>query len=154
MAGCLWHARAVAAPHQSDERSPELAAALVAEAARKSRVCWLSYEYAGGAVHDRLVWHVWHDGALVVLSGDPGQRLTELHRLGPEARVGVTMRSKDTGGRLVTWTGRAEVVAPEDERWEQHAAALLGVRLNLLDPAAALRTWRESCTVLRVTPLP
>jgi hypothetical protein len=133
---------------------PALHAALVAESARKSRVCWISYEYAGGGVHDRLVWHVWHDDALVLLSGEPGQLLEGLDRLDDDSRVRVTMRSKDTGGLLVTWTGVPRVVAPDDESWDGHAAAILGVRLNLPDPAAALGVWRESGTVLRVAPLP
>jgi hypothetical protein len=141
-------------PASRDELRPELAAALVSEAARKSRVCWLSYSVGVDGERDRLVWHVWHDDALVVLSGDDGQQLAGLDALPDGSRVEVTMRSKDTGGRLVTWSGSAEIVAPQDERWEGHAGALLGVRLNLRDPVAALARWRESCTVLRVTPLP
>lgn len=136
-------------PHPTTDPPPELTSALVAEAARKSRVCWLSYEYAGGAVHERLLWHGWHDDALVVLLGEPGQQLDGADQV---TQVEVTMRSKDTGGRLLSWAGRAEVVDPEDPSWEQHAAALLGVRLNLPDPAAALIAWRERCTILRITP--
>ena len=136
-------------PHPATDPRPELTSALVAEAAKKSRVCWLSYEHAGGAVHERLVWHVWHDDALVVLSGEPGQQLDGARRL---TAVEVTMRSKDTGGRLLRWAGRAEVVAPDEASWEPYAAALLGVRLNLPDPAAALSDWRERCTILRIAP--
>lgn len=117
-------------------------------------MCWLSYSSADGAEQDRLVWHVWHDDALVVLSGDDGQHLAGAAGLGDEDTASVTMRSKDTGGRLVTWTGRVQVVAAEDERWEGHVRALLGVRLNLADSAAATARWRETCTILRVTPLP
>ena len=147
----LWHARPVQVARPDPVPEPVLLAALVAEAARKSRVCWLSYEYAGGAERERLVWHVWHEDALVVLLGEPaGQQLPGAHRAG---LVEVTMRSKDTGGRLLSWTARARVVDPAEASWERHAAALLGVRLNLPDPAAALSAWRASCTVLRLEPV-
>jgi hypothetical protein len=127
--------------------------ALAAEAARKSRICWLSYEYAGGAETERLVWHVWHDEAVVVLLGEPGQVLGGVDQLapaGPVEHASVTVRSKDTGGRLLTWVGPVEIVAPGTARWEEHAAALLGVRLNLAAPAAALEEWRSERTILRV----
>ena len=119
----------------------------MAEAAKKSRVCWLSWQ---GSRRPRLVWHAWYDGALVVLSADAEQALPGLADAGT---VEVTMRSKDTGGLLVTWTGSVEVVDPGTEGWEAHAAALLGVRLNLPDPDAASETWRTDGTVLRIAPV-
>jgi hypothetical protein len=125
----------------------------VAEAARKSAVCWVGYRHPGGVVADRLVWHVWHDSAVVVLAGDTGQPLEGLTQA-TEAEV--TMRSKDTKSRLVTWTARVEVVEPGTGQWEAHAAALVAERLNLPDPAAALESWRgrsgTSCSVVRLNP--
>lgn len=113
-------------------------------------MCWLSYEHAGGDVRDRLVWHVWHDDALVVLAG-ADQPLAGL----PEcAHAEVGMRAKDGRGLLVRWRGQVAPVPPGTEQWEEHAAALLGVRLNLPDPAAALEEWRRSATIVRVTPVP
>lgn len=129
--------------------TPELLPALVAEAARKSRVCWLSYDHPGGRVAERLVWHQWYDEALLVLSDPTDQPLEGL--AGAEV-VTVTMRAKDGGTRLVTWTGEAAVVPPEGASWEPHATALLQVRLNLADPAATLARWRQEATVLRVAP--
>lgn len=121
--------------------------ALVAEAARKSRVCWLSWD---GARPPRLVWHAWYDDVLVVLSAQGEQLLDGLATAGT---VDVTMRSKDTGARLLGWTGWVEVVDPGTDRWEAHAAALLGVRLNLPDPGAALEAWRTAGTVMRIAPV-
>jgi hypothetical protein len=136
--------------------------ALIAEAARRSRVSWLSYGYGGEqTVRDRLVWHVWHDEALVVLSGAdqdgsatgagavPEQVLPGLDRA---TTAEVTLRSRDTGGLLVTWLGTVAVVRSGTDRWEEHAAALLGVRLNLPDPAATRRAWAERGTIVRVSP--
>jgi hypothetical protein len=62
------------------------------------------------------------------------------------------MRSKDTGAKLVAWTGTVEVVDPAGASWEPCAAALLAVRLNLPEPAAALAAWRSAGAVLRITP--
>ena len=125
---------------------PRLVVALVAEAAKKSRVCWLSWPGSGQT--PRLVWHAWYDGALLVLSGED-QRLPGLDAATTAEAV---MRSKDTGARLVGWTGSVDVVEPDDERWEACAGALLAVRLNLPDPAAALDAWRADATVVRVVP--
>jgi hypothetical protein len=144
--------------------SSEVRLALIGEAARKSRVCWLSYVYDGDShVRDRLVWHGWHDGALVVLSGPAGGDAERATGGGPApeqvlpgieraATVEVTLRSRDTGGRLVSWSATVEVVTPGTEAWEAHASVLLGVRLNLADPAAARRAWAERGTVVRLAP--
>jgi hypothetical protein len=96
-----------------------------------------------------MVWHTWYEDALVVLALEPEQ---PLEGAAGAAQVEVTMRSKDTGARLVTWTGAVQVVRPDQPSWPGHAEALLGVRLNLRDPEAALATWRERGTVLRITP--
>lgn len=116
---------------------------LVAESAKKSRVCWLSWP---GSPQPRLVWHAWYDDALLVLSGDD----QVLPGIDSARNADVTMRSKDTGGRLVTWTGSIEVVDPSSASWDENAAALLGVRLNLPDPAAAVAGWREGATIVRI----
>ena len=123
----------------------ELVTALVAESARKSRVCWVAW----GEHPSRLVWHAWYDGALVVLSGDE-QPLPGIEAAGS---VAVVMRSKDTGGRLVTWTASVAPVIPGTEQWDEHATALLGVRLNLADPAATAEEWRADATIARLVPV-
>ena len=122
--------------------------ALVAESAKKSRVCWLSWSAEQGRP-PRLVWHGWYDDALVVLSGDE----QVLAGIAASTTADVVMRSKDTGGRLVGWSGTVEVVDPASGSWDDHAAALLGVRLNLIDPAAALARWREEATIVRIVPV-
>jgi hypothetical protein len=134
-----------------DAAAPDLVAHLVAEAARKSAVCWVGYRHPGGVVADRLVWHVWHDGAVVVLAGDRGQ---ELDGLAHAEEAEVTLRSKDTRARLVSWTAPVSVVEPGTDEWEAHAAALVAARLNLPDPAAAVERWRTGCSVVRLNPPP
>lgn len=131
--------------------SPQaLTLALVAEAAKKSRVCWLTWSGSpGGPPAPRLVWHAWYDGALLVLSGAE-QLLPGIDRA---TTAQVVMRSKDTGGRLVTWTGAVSTVDPASDQWDAHAAALLGVRLNLADPSATAAQWRTTAAVVRVVPV-
>jgi hypothetical protein len=95
------------------------------------------------------VWHAWHDGALLVVDGDGAQRLPGLAEAG-EATV--SMRSRDTGGRVSSWPADVLAVPPDHPEWTAHAAALLAARLNLTDPAATLEAWRDDATVLRLVP--
>lgn len=126
------------------------AAALLAQAARKSRVAWLSFEGPEGEVPELLVWHAWDGEALVVLA-DPAtdERLADL----PGARTAtVAVRSRDHGGRLTDCRCTVEVVAPDDPAWPGTADALLSVRLNLVDPAAERERWRRAVPVVRLSP--
>jgi hypothetical protein len=121
-----------------------VAEALVAELARKTGLCWVRYDG-----RDHAVWHVWHDDALCLVSGGEEQPLPDL----PDgALVEVVMRSKDTGGRVLTWVGRVSVVHPEEEAWPGTTAALVAGRLNLRDPATAAERWASSSVVRRITP--
>lgn len=121
-----------------------LSAALVAELGKKTAVSWIRY---AGRTH--AVWHKWLDDALCVVSGGDEQPLPDI---GDGERVEVLMRSKDNGGRLVTWVGRAHVVRPDDEAWEPVTTALVGDRLNLPDLATAADRWARTSVVRRIVP--
>jgi len=120
------------------------ALALVAELGKKTGVCWLRYD---GREH--AVWHVWLDEALHVVSGGDEQPLPDIE---DADRVEVVMRSKENGGRLVTWVGTATVVHPEDETWPEVTAALVSGRLNLADLTTAAQGWAERSVVTRIEP--
>ncbi len=62
------------------------------------------------------------------------------------------MRSKDNGGRLLTWMADASRVEPGDERWDPVTAALVAGRLNLPDLAVAANAWAVSSVVTRLAP--
>ncbi len=141
----MCDAARVSSPAAPDNGS----ALLVAEAARKSRVCWLSYGHPGGEVRDRLAWHAWYDDALVVLDGDDHQ---VLEGIADATTVTVTLRSKETRATLVSWPTTVEVVAPGTPAWEGHCAALLAVRLNLRDPEATRAAWAERARIVRLVP--
>jgi hypothetical protein len=92
---------------------------------------------------------VWADDALCLVSGGDEQRLPEI----PDGEhVEVVMRSKDTGGRLLTWAGTASVVRPGDAAWTATTAALAKRRQNLRDPSTAAEDWARDSVVRRIVP--
>lgn len=128
------------------------ATALIAELGKKTGVCWLRYDAAGdqpGAGRPRPAWHVWYDDALHLVAGGREQPLPGLAQAD---RVEVTMRSKDSGGRLVTWVGRPSVVRPDEEAWQGATDALVADRLNLEDLATAKDEWAAHSVVIRLDP--
>ncbi len=133
--GRNWQARDVTDP---------LALALVAELGKKTGVSWVRY-----ADRPHAVWHVWADDALCLVSGGDEQPLPELE---DGAQVEVVMRSKDNGGRLLTWVGTASVVRPGSEHWEPVTTALVAGRLNLADLATAADGWARTSVVRRIVP--
>ena len=122
----------------------QLTSALVAELAKKTSVCWVRW---GDRTH--AVWHVWHDDSLCVVSGGDEQPLPDID---DGARVEVVLRSKDNGGRLVTWVGTASVVRPDSEAWGPVTAALVPDRLNAPDLATTADGWAQTSVVRRIVP--
>jgi hypothetical protein len=123
---------------------PALHKALIAELAKKTGVSWVTY---GDRPH--AVWHVWHEDALCLVSGGDEQALPDI---GDGERVEVVLRSKDNGGRLVTWVGAAYVVPPDSEEWGPVTAALVPARLNTPDLATTAARWAATSVVRRIVP--
>lgn len=118
-------------------------AALLAEAATKSGLVWLR---PAGQARAWPAWHVWHESAVVVVSGPGEQQLPELS--GP---VDVLLRSKDTGARLITVRATATELTPDDESWAGAAAALAASRLNSASsPAELPARWRGTVRITRL----
>ncbi|SDQ44958.1 hypothetical protein [Thermostaphylospora chromogena] len=116
---------------------------LIEEGARKSSVLWISLD------RPRLAWHVWHDGAVYVVTGGGEQHLPGLTEA---STVRVTLRSKDNGGELVSFDARVEVV--DQAREPEAVAALAKERLNAPDGAETTRRWAADSHVVRLTPIP
>ena len=122
---------------------------LIHEAATKSGLLWV--RLPDGGTHP--VWHVWHDDgddrgtgpAAYVVSGPGEQPLPWL----PD-EVELILRSKDTGGRLVTVHASAREVTPEDAGWDEAVEVLRPERLNAVGDTA--ERWRQSCTIHLLTP--
>ncbi|MFF1548959.1 hypothetical protein [Streptomyces sp. NPDC058291] len=120
---------------------------LVEEATRKSGLVWIRGADEAAA---RALWHVWHEGAACLVGDGPGEQpLTGLVEGGSAE---VTVRSKDKGGRLVTWTATVVGLAPGSEAWQAAVAELKGKRLNAPDGEAMTERWARECRVLRLEP--
>ncbi|GAA3424888.1 hypothetical protein ACWDTT_35100 [Streptosporangium sandarakinum] len=114
---------------------------VIEEGAKKSGILWLSLD------RPRLAWHVWHDGAIYVVTGGGEQDLPGLTEAG---QVRVTLRSKDNGARLVSFDADVEVV--DQERSPEAVAALAKERLNAADGAGLTARWAAGSRVVRLTP--
>jgi hypothetical protein len=120
--------------------------ALVEEATKKSGLIWVQ----GPGVPARTLWHVWHEGAACVVGDGPGEQ--PLPGLADGATAEVTVRSKDKGGRLVSWTAKVVELASGSEAWDATVAELKGKRLNAPDGEAMTDRWARECRVLRLEP--
>ncbi|WP_256792776.1 hypothetical protein [Terrabacter sp. Ter38] len=129
---------------QSDSQSDAAAAsaaALLGEAMAKSGLLWIE------VADDRTwpAWHVWDDGAALVVSGPGEQPLPWLPK-----EVRVILRSKDTGGRLLTVRAHVHVLEPGTPEWQRAADLLRASRLNSVDDS--LTRWAAECTVTALVP--
>lgn len=118
--------------------------ALIEEGAKKSGVLWIALPSG-----PRLAWHVWHEGAIYVVTGGEEQSLPGLTEA-PE--VEVILRSKDNGAELVRFPASVEVV--DQAAAGQAVAALARERLNARDAAGLLDRWAARSAVVRLTPRP
>lgn len=114
--------------------------ALIEEATKKSGLVW---------VNGQAVWHAWVDGAMAVLTG-PGEQPAA--GLAGGATATVVVRSRDKGGRLVSWRARVSLVPPGGPAWDAAAAELKGKRLNAPDGEAILERWAKECSLFRLAP--
>ncbi|MER8237046.1 hypothetical protein ACIRQY_03925 [Streptomyces sp. NPDC101490] len=119
--------------------------ALVEEATKKSGLVWVR-----GTGPARALWHVWHDGAALLVGDGPGEQ--PLPDLADGGTAEVTVRSKDKGGRIVGWTAAVRELAPGTDEWDAAVAELKGKRLNAPDGEAMTARWARECRVLRLDP--
>lgn len=130
--------------------------ALVEEATRKSGLIWVrgsgvpSLDDRGPGEPARALWHVWHDGAACLVGDGPGEQ--PLHGLVDGREAVVTVRSKDKGGRLVSWCATVVELAPGSEEWGAAVGELKGKRLNAPDGEAMTERWARECRVVRLEP--
>lgn len=136
---------------------PDFDTALIEEAAKKSGLVWLSPAGLTDAAEDpdrrgpQAVWHVWHDGAVTIVAGGGEQPLPVWAVPGRVVEVG--MRSKDDGGRVISWLSQVELVVPGTPDWGASAAALHAERLNLAEGDDYQRRWARESAILRMRPL-
>ena len=129
------------------DRDAALARAMVEEVCRKSALVWVR---PLGAAHAQAVWYAWLDGAVHLVTGGLEQPLGGA----PDgAEVDVTARSKDTGGRVVTFRAVVTELDPSGEAWATVATELHGKRLNAPDGEAQPARWARESRVLRLDPV-
>ncbi|MBT2386201.1 hypothetical protein [Streptomyces sp. ISL-11] len=121
--------------------------ALIEEATKKSGLIWVQ----GPTGPSRALWHVWHEGAAHVVGG-PGEQPLDGLGLTDGGRATVTVRSKDKGGRLVTWSAEVGEPAVRGEAWTAAVAELKGKRLNAPDAERLEDRWAAECRVVTLTP--
>ncbi|MGW0881147.1 hypothetical protein [Streptomyces sp. NPDC002671] len=121
--------------------------ALIEEATKKSGLIWVR---GAGAPAARALWHAWVEGAVCLVGDGPGEQpLPELTDGGPAE---VTVRSKDKGGRLVTWPATVTELRSGSPEWEAAVTELKGKRLNAHDGEEMPARWARECRVLRLVP--
>jgi hypothetical protein len=64
--------------------------------------------------------------------------------------VELILRSKDTGGRLITVRASARELSPDDAAWDAAVDVLRPERLNAMGDTA--ERWRQSCSIHVLTP--
>ncbi|MFF8535169.1 hypothetical protein ACN6K9_002288 [Streptomyces sp. SAS_267] len=130
--------------------------ALVEEATKKSGLIWVRGTAApspagpGDEVPTRALWHVWHEGAACLVGDGPGEQ--PLPGLVDGGHAVVTVRSKDKGGRLVTWSATVVELAANTPEWDAAVGELKGKRLNAPDGEAMPERWARECRVVRLEP--
>ncbi|MCN9244885.1 hypothetical protein NGF19_29585 [Streptomyces sp. RY43-2] len=129
--------------------------ALVEEATKKSGLIWVQGAPSASAADGRgaparALWHVWHEGAACVVGDGPGEQ--PLPGLVDGGAAVVTVRSKDKGGRIVTWPATVVELRPDSPEWEDTVAQLKGKRLNATDGEEMPGRWRRECRVVRLVP--
>jgi hypothetical protein len=119
---------------------------LIEEGAKKSGVLWVRLDG-----RDRLAWHVWHDGAIYIVTGAGEQSLPGLAEA---SRVQVTLRSKDNGAALISFEADVRVVDQSDSSEAGAVAALAKERLNAVDAPGLAARWASGSSVVRLAPDP
>lgn len=122
---------------------------LTNEAANKSGLLWI--RIPGGTTHP--AWYVWYDDgderssgpAAYVVSGPGEQPLPWL----PDD-VELILRSKDTGGRLLTLHATARQLEPGTPAWDDAVQVLRPERLNAVGDVVT--RWREHNTIHVLAP--
>jgi hypothetical protein len=127
---------------------PAVVPSIIDESTKKSDLVWLALDGLVGQSH-RPVWFVWNNGAAYVVHGGSEQQVPGLETADTAV---VTVRSKDKGGRLVSWRAAVDDVPPGTPAWDDVVPLLVGKRLNSKDGDAAAARWARECKVSRLMP--
>jgi hypothetical protein len=122
-----------------------------AEAAlKKGSICWLTIPQAKGPALTRPAWYVQQGSSLFVVKGGDGEQ--QLPGLEQAAKVTITVKSKDVKATLGELRADVRVVEAGSEEFDRIAGLGVGSRLNLKDGEAALQRWKDTCTIVELSP--
>ncbi|MEX2549940.1 MAG: hypothetical protein WD638_06925 [Nitriliruptoraceae bacterium] len=128
------------------------AAGVLMEAAetalRKGSLCWLTIPQEDGGELSRPAWYVQQGQNLFVLKGPKEQELPGLEHA---REVTLTIKSKDVKATIGTMPAAVRVVT-DDQEFERIATMGMGTRLNLRDGQDALQRWKDTCTLVELSP--
>ena len=115
---------------------------LIEEATRKSGLVWVR-----GDAGEQPVWHVWHDGAALVVTGGREQPFPD----GDTVVVAVRSRARQ-GDLLVRWVASVSEVPPGSQGYDDAVRVLHAERLNAPDGEEQPQRWARESRVLRLVP--
>jgi len=117
-------------------------------ALKKGSLCWLTIPQEDGSELSRPAWYVQQGQNLFVLKGPKEQELPGLEHA---REVTLTIKSKEVKATIGTMPAAVRVVTDEEE-FERIATMGMGTRLNLKDGQDALQRWKDTCTLVELSP--
>ena len=117
-------------------------------ALKKGSLCWLTIPQPDGTSLSRPAWYVQQGQNLFVLKGPKEQELPGLEHA---REVTLTIKSKEVKATIGTMPAAVRVVTDEEE-FERIATMGMGTRLNLKDGQDALQRWKDTCTLVELSP--
>ena len=118
-------------------------------ALKKGSIMWLTIRQQDGVDATRPAWYVQQGKKLFVIKG-PGEQ--ELPNLESSSKVTISVKSKDVKALIAQAPADVRVVDNRSDEFDKIANLGMGNRLNLPDGDGALERWRETCTMVELTP--
>jgi hypothetical protein len=119
----------------------------VEEALRRGAVVWIGVDDEP----PRPAWHLWHDDAVLVVTG-PGEQALPGLAAADEARV-VVRGPHALAGAVAELVCDVERLPPGTPEWQRVAPLLAEERLNAVDQAGLVGRWvADGVVVLRLRP--
>jgi hypothetical protein len=118
-------------------------------ALKKGSIMWLTIPQPGGGEATRPAWYVQQGKKLFVMKGPDEQ---ELPNLEGNDEVRITVKSKEVKATIAEAPADVRVVDSDSDEFERIAQLGMGNRLNLPDGEGAAERWRQTCTLVELTP--
>lgn len=122
---------------------------VVESSLKKSAIIWVRIPQRRGGEVVRPAWFVYQGGKVYLLTGPQEQDLTNIHEAD---EVELVLRSKDVRSQVGDIPADVRVVDNDSEEFDRIAQAGVGTRLNLEDLEGAFERWKNTCTMVELTP--